>query len=527
MYKEKYKKEKDYNILPDAEIRNDQPSHYLENQDETKDLNSFKFPSLPSFNLSRKEQSQSLFPDMRKNVGELLSRMDGKDYSHAFDDIDDATIEKNISVAKNTVDRNLTNRRYSEEYLEKHPHMQDAMTMFYAAADLKKYKLADKVRRAAYYEEKEDSKVLQQSLKKDQKFNKAVEFFDKILDPFNIFGKKNDDNADYTKNATGNIRYIVDNNVNFRSQPGTGNKSLASLSFGTPVKYTGNKTDDYINGYRWAEVEYDGKTGWIADSFLGIDDPIAAQKEKEEAERKKQESIRFVGEDGTKMYSRASINSNELLSLNRGDSVEFTGKKKERNDHVWAEVTYNGETGWVQADGLRTTDPLSYEKTQALLADHQELRDRFASVTGKSSIVGDYDYGGSLECVDLSKWFVDQFTTLNSGTGHGKDHVNGVIDNNKEKGLQATNIPCAPAVYSVAAGKPGPGLKNNSHSEYGHTGIIIDVKRKYYSADPYKDAYVITYFHAWNGCSGYSSINTKTYYPSEDVTYLDLSKYMK
>ena len=41
------------------------------------------------------------------------------------------------------------------------------------------------------------------------------------------------------------------------------------------------------------------------------------------------------------------------------------------------------------------------------------------------------------------------------------------------------------------------------------------------------NVYTITYFHAWNGCDGYSSINTKDFYPSNDVTYLDLSEYMK
>ena len=67
----------------------------------------------------------------------------------------------------------------------------------------------------------------------------------------------------------------------------------------------------------------------------------------------------------------------------------------------------------------------------------------------------------------------------------------------------------------------------SSVTEYGHTGVILDVKRHYISEDPKKDKYTITYFHAWNGCNGYSSINTKDFYPSDDVTYLDLSNYIK
>ena len=163
------------------------------------------------------------------------------------------------------------------------------------------------------------------------------------------------------------------------------------------------------------------------------------------------------------------------------------------------------------------------------LSDHEGLRKDFAGVKlSASNEVGDYDGVNGLQCVDLSKWFVDNFTTLQSTSGDGKDQVDNLIKANKIENHADKTIPCAPAIYSIAANKLGPGLMSmNSVTKYGHTGVILDVKRHYISEDPKKDKYTITYFHAWNGCKGYSSINTKDFYPSDDVTYLDLSNYMK
>ena len=456
-------------------------------------LESSDTPAFLKRNKSSNSKNESL--RIKNSIAEILSASTGKDYSKIFDGIDDKLVETNISLADDTVKMNTQKRAYLSDY----PNMRDGMALFYAAAESGDRKAAKLARRAAYLDNIYDNRSL-----KNNKIETRTE--------------SGDDKKD---------RYVVENSVNFRSNPGTQSSVIASLPFGTKVKYTGNKTD-IIGNYRWAEVEYNGKKGWIADTLLGIDDPIEAAKQKAELERQKRERIRYVGKNGVSLRSDPHTRSTNIDVLNSGDFVEFTGEKIKSLNRLWAQVVYNGKTGWVEANDLRLIDPIAYEKSQNLLKDHQALRNRFATVKGASKgIVGDYDDLGSLECVDLSKWFVNEFTTLNSGTGHGKDHVNGVIANNMNKDLRSTIIPCAPAVYSVAAGKPGPGLNSNSHSDYGHTGVIIDVKRKYYSDDPYKDKYDVTYFHAWDGCAGFSQINTKEFSPSEDVTYLDLSKYMK
>lgn len=470
--------------------------------------------SSASFKKNENKKPQSSGSLIKQRLSKLPSDSTGKDYSKAFDGIDDRLAEKNIPLAEDTVRKNTSKRAYYGDY----PNMRDGMALFYAASEANDPKTAKLARLAAYTEDKSGkAKITQNPLLTED--NKKSFPSSSSVDGYGKESQK-------TK-ADDNTRYVVGSGVRLRAQPGTSSEILTSMDFGTSVKYTGNKTD-MINGYRWAEVEYNGKKGWVADTLLGINDPVEAAKKQAELERQMLERTRYVGKDGISLRSDPHTRSENIEVLKRGDRVDFTGEKIESLNRQWAKIIHNGNIGWVEANDLRLIDPIAYEKAQNLLKDHQALRNSFATVKGASKgIVGDYDDLSSLECVDLSKWFVNEFTTLNCGTGHGKDHVNGVITNNIDKDLRSTIIPCAPAVYSVAAGKPGPELNSNSHSEYGHTGVIIDVKRKYYSNDPYKDKYDVTYFHAWDGCAGFSQINAKEFSPSEDVTYLDLSKYMK
>ena len=67
-------------------------------------------------------------------------------------------------------------------------------------------------------------------------------------------------------------RFVIGNNVRLRSAPGTNSKVLDTLSKGTEVKFTGQKTG-VINGHMWAQVKYNDITGWIAATYLGISPP--------------------------------------------------------------------------------------------------------------------------------------------------------------------------------------------------------------------------------------------------------------
>lgn len=83
---------------------------------------------------------------IKSSVAKALSASTGKDHSKAFDGIDDKIIEKNISLADDTVKKNTQKRAYLSDY----PNMRDGMALFYAAAESGDRKAAKLARQAAY-----------------------------------------------------------------------------------------------------------------------------------------------------------------------------------------------------------------------------------------------------------------------------------------------------------------------------------------------------------------------------------------
>ena len=61
-------------------------------------------------------------------------------------------------------------------------------------------------------------------------------------------------------------RYVSANSVRMRSGPGLSYTTLYYLSKNTKVDYLWQKKS--ANGYNWAKVKYNGRTGWIADIYL-------------------------------------------------------------------------------------------------------------------------------------------------------------------------------------------------------------------------------------------------------------------
>ena len=74
--------------------------------------------------------------------------------------------------------------------------------------------------------------------------NNAINFFD----PFGLAAR-------YVNSQT---------SLNMRSGAGTNYGVIISIPRGAEVNYTGNKTSMMINGHYWAEVTYNGTTGWVA-----------------------------------------------------------------------------------------------------------------------------------------------------------------------------------------------------------------------------------------------------------------------
>ena len=174
----------------------------------------------------------------RNNVSEGLSKTNGTDYSHLFDGIDDETIKKGTEMAKSAIDSNKRKKAYVDTPLEKMPYMQDGLAMYYASI-MSNNRQAAKLARALAYSVQEQEEA---SLSKTS--SRTVE------------APKSDS------------RYVNDEKgVRFRGSPGLSGDIFGTLSAGTEVKYTGNKIYD-VDGYNWAEVEYDGKRGYIADKYL-------------------------------------------------------------------------------------------------------------------------------------------------------------------------------------------------------------------------------------------------------------------
>lgn len=72
--------------------------------------------------------------------------------------------------------------------------------------------------------------------------------------------------SDWAGLASSNTRYVATDNVYMRSGAGTSYNVLATLQYNTAVTYLNEKKNN--NNFNWAKVQYEGKTGWIADKYL-------------------------------------------------------------------------------------------------------------------------------------------------------------------------------------------------------------------------------------------------------------------
>jgi hypothetical protein len=134
----------------------------------------------------------------------------------------------------------------------------------------------------------------------------------------------------------------------------------------------------------------------------------------------------------------------------------------------------------------------------------------------KNSISGgDYDGVSELQCVDLSRWYIDTYTTLKSTRGYGCDLA--------ENTAKANNLPepsttlKAPSVYSVA---PWVRAFGASGGKFGHTGIVLSVDEVNHTVT------VIETMHTLTGKTANSVIATYPY-PADGVTFIYLGDYLK
>lgn len=114
---------------------------------------------------------------------------------------------------------------------------------------------------------------------------------------------------------------------------------------------------------------------------------------------------------------------------------------------------------------------------------------------------GDYDGAAGLQCVDLTAWYTDKFTTLIYGNGHGGQVAGQLIFVNKDENGQSL------LMYEPADIPPRPGsifssynTKYNARSSPGHTGIVAAV-----NTDSNGDTWLTiidTHNRLWGGGNG-------------------------
>ena len=159
------------------------------------------------------------------------------------------------------------------------------------------------------------------------------------------------------------------------------------------------------------------------------------------------------------------------------------------------------------------------------LSDHEKIKEGFAIAKHpESDVYGDFDNYAGLQCVDATNWFIDTYTTLERTTGNGYQKVENIAALRPD--LEISAIPSAPSVYSIAPGKPGPGVRNLSHRTAGHTGIVLDVKPH----PEIEGTYIIKIFHTYTDLlkKGVNcAIKDYEFTPHEGVTFVNISDYLK
>ncbi len=173
-------------------------------------------------------------------------------------------------------------------------------------------------------------------------------------------------------------RYVGEKPTDIHVAPGKDHSVIYRLPSGIEVIYTRKKVRDK-NGEYWAEVDFNGQRGWVVANDLRVTNPntqktttVSLKDETEntpvtssgatnsaeqtqgtqEQEKPKQET-RKVSDGPLNMRSEPGMKTEVIEKLPKGTEVIYTGKITEEKDgHVWAEVAYDGKTGWVAVEYL-------------------------------------------------------------------------------------------------------------------------------------------------------------------------------
>ena len=202
-------------------------------------------------------------------------------------------------------------------------------------------------------------------------------------------------------------------------------------------------------------------------------------------------------------WSITSLGTNQQVkSLNNLSYMLNANTSTTSGSNVkWAALNNTTAQQW------KITTVSTNDSGSSVATDADQLRKEFQKV-------GDYDGAYGLQCVDIVRWYVDTYTTLNSTSGHGKDLVANLAN---KYGLTISSTPKAPGIFSVAGGYHTWGC---SGSTYGHTGVVVSVNTTKKTA---------TVIHTGSSLADENPNSWKSdySYPASGVTFVYLGNYMK
>ena len=173
-----------------------------------------------------------------------------------------------------------------------------------------------------------------------------------------------------------------------------------------------------------------------------------------------------------------------------------------------------GERGSTAWEGVRS--PVSNTVSVTTLSSPSTVLTAEALQTAfyNSPRGGDWDNSYGLQCVDLFKWFIDNYTTLTNVSGNGKDCAPNLAATNN---LPTSSTPTPFSVFSVDSyviGMGGTGVYE------GHTGVVLSVNTSNKTC---------VVFHTGNSLEGKnpnSWISTCSY-DIDGLTFVDVRNFLK
>ena len=323
-----------------------------------------------------------------------------------------------------------------------------------------------------------------------------VFFYDDKGTPYGVFTLIDgvQEHLFYLYNAQGDVIAIIDDYaervVNYEYS-----------AWGELLSVTGSKADTVgtLNPFRYRGYCYDTETGFY---YLNSRyyDPTTQ---------------RFVNEDGILGANQDIIGYN-IFTYCSNDPVNMhdsTGSRAVENDHrgAWIMVTNTGMLiSCSRKETVISTIPANkYKPSTDLKYSAESIQQAF----NNSPKGGDFDGAYGLQCVDLSNWFVNTYTTLKPTYGNGKDIAANLANTN---GLATpSTVPIAMSIFSVDSGIKAFGA---SGGRYGHTGVVLSVDA---------NNKTVTVIHTWNGLSGPNSVISTYPYPENGVTFTYIGDYLQ